>query len=439
MYALKPAKMFFNNRLRGNADAMQRVERILCALGKSMADVVPFDEDDAVSVVRELQDWPPKDEMPGVPMQHRRSMVFTHLKLEGGADDDPRVAACPEGVSRGYLLQVLGYIDPVRDFHAYDSDERRNMVCWPTRDFGIMNGCSHGCYYCGDGMHGKFLALGMNIQEHMEKVVGPTIEATPQQRCFRLIGWQADIISLEPEYGAFADFLAKIAEYEGRYGYFHSNSNNVDWVETVPHRDRLIGVWSLAAEEVARRVEPASPSAAERIEAMHKLNQWGVPLRVKFKPVVPLKGWHEDYAQLIEKVLTLAKPETIGFCCMIWMALETLKARFDGLIDPEYLKAAEDAEEEMKGQTHAPFPHAARADMYRHLIAEVRKHDARIPIFLSTETREMWAELEDEVGQRATSFMCGCNPIQIPCPRMHLTEGIHQSTFFTPGTTPTFK
>jgi hypothetical protein len=439
MYALKPEKLFFNNRLRGDADAMPRVERILSALGKTMADVVPFDEDDAVEVVRQLQDWPPKDEIPGVPMQHRRSMVFTHLKLDGAAEEDPRVTACPEGVPKGYLLQVLGYIDPTRDFHAYDSDERRNMVCWPTRDFGVMNGCSHGCFYCGDGYAGKFLALGMNIREHIEKVTGPTVEAMPQQRCFRLIGWQADIISMEPEYGAFADFLAKMAQYDDHYLYFHSNSDHVDWVEHVPHRDRLIGVWSLASEEVARRVEPASPSAAARIEAMHKLNQWGVPVRVKFKPVVPLKGWREDYAALIEQVLTRTKPETIGFCCMIWMSLDTLKARFGDLIDPEFMQAAEDASEEMKDQTHAPFPHAARADMYRHLIAEVRKHDPRIPIFLSTETREMWVELEKEVGQKATSFMCGCNPVQVPGPRLHLTDGIRQSTFFIPGTTPAFK
>jgi DNA repair photolyase len=384
-----------------------------------------------------LQDWPPQQDIPGVPIQHRRPLVFTHLKLEGTADGDPRVATCPDDVPRSYLLHVLGYIPPTQDFHAYDSDETRNMVCWPTRDFGIMNGCSHGCFYCSDGYAGKFLALGMNIQEYMEKIVGPTIEAMPQQRCFRLIGWQADIISLEPEYGAFASFLAKLAQYPDRYGYFHSNSDNVDWVQNVPHRDRLIGVWSLASEQVARLVEPASPSASARIEAMRKLNDWGVPVRVKFKPVVPIVGWRHDYARLIDQLFTRAKPETIGFCCLIWMSLETLKQRFDGLIDPQFMQAAEDAAEEMKDQTHSPFPHAVRADMYRHLIAEVRKHDPRIPIFLSTETREMWVELEKEVGQKATSFLCGCNPVQVPGPRLHLTEGIRRSTFFLPGSSPT--
>jgi DNA repair photolyase len=272
----------------------------------------------------------------------------------------------------------------------------------------------------------------MNIDEYMAEVVGPTVEETPQQRCFRMIGWGADIISLEPEYGVFASYLSKLAEYDERYGYFHSNSDNVDWIADVPHRDRLIGIWSLASEGVARQVEPGSPSAAARIEAMRKLKDLGVPVRVKFKPTVPIIGWREDYAALIEELFAKAQPETIGFCCLIWMSLEVLKQRFDGLIAPEFLRAAEEAEEEMTGQTHSPFPHALRADMYRYLISEVRKHDARIPIFLSTETREMWVELEDEIGQRARSFMCGCNPIQVPGPRMRTSEAIPHSTYFDP-------
>lgn len=432
MYALQPDSLYMHARVADDPAALLRVERILSALNKTMADVSVFSEAEAVDVARALQAWPPDDDRADCPVQHRRPLVFTHLKLNSPAAEDPLVAACPEDVPRGHLQRVLGYIDPTCDFHAYDSDDTRNMVCWPTRDFGPVTGCSHGCFYCGEGLHGKFLALGMNIEDYMEQVVGPTIEAMPQQRCFRMIGWGADIISLEPEYGVFASYLTKLSQYPERYGYFHSNSDHVDWIADVPHRDRLIGIWSLASENVARLVEPGSPSAAARVEAMRKLTQMGVPYRVKLKPTVPLAGWREDYADLIEQVFTHAAPETIGFCCLIWMALDTLKQRFSGIIDPDFLQAAEDAAPEMNGQTHSPFPHHVRAEIYRHLIAEVRRHNPRIPIFLSTETREMWAELEDEIGQKARSFMCGCNPVQVPGPRMHLTEQIGHSTYFDP-------
>lgn len=431
MYALEPTQILMLDELQDDPDAMARADRMLAAMGRTPEDVRVFSAQEAHDVVRELQQWPP-DAPADVPVEHRRPLVFTKLRHGASAEEDPVIAACPEDVPKGHLLNALGYIDPTRDYHSYDSDTERNMVCWPTRDFGVVSGCSHGCFYCGDGKFGKFLSVGLNIDEYMREVVEPTIAEVPDQTCFRMIGWGADIISLEPEYGCFASYLATLAKHD-RYGYFHSNSDNVGWVADEPNRDRLIGVWSLAPEKVAREIEPGSPSAAARIEAMRTLQDAGVPVRIKLKPAIPVVGWQEEFSALIRDVFAAVKPETIGFCCIIWMEVDALKQRLGGeLIDPEFLQAAEDAVEEMKGQTHAPFPHEWRAKLYRFLISEVRRWDADVPIFLSTETREMWRELEDEIGQQARTFMCGCNPVQVPGPRVRSGGAIPASTYFEP-------
>jgi len=432
MYALKPTCIYLLEALQHDSDALARARRMTEALGWDMGSVRVVDEGNVHDVVRELQGWPTGELRAGVAREHQRPLVFTQLACDRKREDDARLADRPDDVSEGVLAEVLGYIDPVRDYHTYESDTERNMVCWPTRDFGVMHGCSHGCFYCGDGKHGKYLAIGANIEEYTEKVIGPTIEAMPQQRCFRMIGWGSDIISLEPEYGVFEAFLAKLAEHD-RYGYFHSNSDHVDWVEHVPHRDRLIGVWSMACDAMAETIEPGSPSPDARIEAARKCQSWGVPIRYKFKPTVPVRNWRKEYASLIRRIFERTKPETIGFCVLIWMNVEDLKARIDPeLLDSDYLREAEETAATMNGQSHAPFPHHVRAEIYRFLIGEVRRWDADVPIFLSTETREMWAELEDEVGQKARSFMCGCNPIQLPGPRLRYSEKIKRSTYFAP-------
>jgi len=433
MYRLQPTAIYLLDELENDADALARVDRMLTALGRTRKEARVFGLASAYDVVRELQAWPPGAPAASLPVEHQRPLVFTKLRFDASAEDEPLVADCPEDVPTHHLLQVLGYIDPVRNYHTYESDEERNMVCWPTRDFGVMSGCSHGCFYCGDGRFGKFLALGMNIAEYMREVVEPTILATPDQKCFRMIGWGADIISMEPEYGCFRDYLATLARHD-RHGYFHSNSDNVDWLADEPNRDRLIGVWSLASEAVAEKIEPGSPSAAARIAAMRRCVDMGVPVRIKFKPTVPITNWREDYAALIEAVFAEVRPETIGFCCLIWMSLETITQRFgEGLLDPEFMQAAEACVEEMDGETHSPFPHHVRAELYRFLIREVRRWDTDVPIFLSTETREMWAELQDEIGQSARTFMCGCNPVQIPGPRMRPGGAIPSSTYFEPA------
>src|SRR5690606_32151532 len=132
----------------------------------------------------------------------------------------------------------------------------------------------------------------------------------------------------------------------------------------------------------------------------------------------PISGWRESYAALLEELLTTVSPETLGFCSLIWMDYQQLTTVFTpGQIDPDFVEAARLAQEEMKGIRQGPFPHAIRAELYRFLIAEARRHAPRLPLFISTESNRMWDELAPELGQQGHRFLCGCNPIQGPGPK----------------------
>ena len=431
MYELKPTKVYLSGTVKDTPDGMGRVERILGATGWEMSDVVEYGRDQAYDIAREIDAWPGDGVTDDAALQHQRPLVFTTQVIDGNREEDPLVADRPEDVPGNLVDAVLGYTSLTKDFHSPEIDAERNQVCWPTRDFGTMTGCPHGCMYCGSGLRGKCLALGMNVDEYMAKVVGPTIEQRPQQKCFRMIGWGAEQISLEPEYGVFRSYLQKLSEYEDRYGYFHAAGDNVDWVEDEPNRDRLIGVWSMTCEAVARLIEPGSPSAAARIEAGRKCQEWGVPARFKFKPVVPVRDWREEYAQTIELVFQRLRPESIGFCVVGWMNMDVLEQMIPpDLLDPDYVTAARYAAEEMRDVRAGPFPHRVRAEIYRHLIREIRRWDKTIPLYVSTESREMWEDIKDDLGQNPRTFMCGCNPIQAPGPRMMPCDALNRTTYF---------
>ena len=431
MYRLNPNKIYMLDSMKTDADAMSRVDRMCDALGVRAESVRVFRRDEACDVVREINAW---DGGSGECPQRRRALVFTKLAVQGEQDGGSAPADRPSDVPGADLQRVLGRLPLTRNTHSPEDDEVTNLVCWNTQDFGVMWGCPHGCHYCGAGKQSKMIVLGMNIREYMDKVVGPTVEGHPGQKCFRLIGWTADIITFEPEYGAFASFLSKLAEYDDRYGYFHTASDNVDWVPHVPHRDRLIGVWSMTCEAVARLIEPGSPSAADRIEAARKCQAWGVPVRYKLKPMIPVRNWREEYAQALELIFDRTQPESIGFCVLMWMNLDELEKKIDlDLLDPKYVAAAHRASEVMKGVRTGPFPHPVRAEIYRFLIEAVRKYDRRIPLYISTESREMWDELADDLGQNPRTFICGCNPIEAPGPRMMPSPRLCASTYFGSG------
>ena len=296
-----------------------------------------------------------------------------------------------------------------------------------------MAGCPHGCRYCGEGRSGRYIALGLNLEDYMEHVVEPKVLKESWQHCFRLISWGADVPAFEPEYGAFEAYLNKLHELD-RYGYFHSNSDNMDWVEGLTHRERLIGIWSISGEGQASLIEPGAPSAAARVDAMAKLTKWNVPFRPKFKPIIPVKTWREDNAACIEDIFARSRPESIGFCVYMWNTYESMSNMLDlDLLDPEMVAAARDAADEMEGVVTGPFPHEARAEIYRFMAAEVRKYDKEIPMFISTESREMWEELAPVLGQDPKYFFCGCSSVALPGRKLSLSQECPHSTYAPHG------
>ena len=182
MYRLKPARVYALDAVLADADAAARMNRILAAIGVRERDVRIFSRDEAQDVAREINSRPADAPAADVPPEYQKMLVFTSIVTDGKAEDDPLVAGRPEDVPGGVLEHILGYITLVKDTHAPEDDRERNHVCWNTQDFGVMTGCPHGCHYCGEGKSSRVIAIGCNIEEYMERVVGPVIEKHPGQK-----------------------------------------------------------------------------------------------------------------------------------------------------------------------------------------------------------------------------------------------------------------
>jgi len=408
------------------------MERMLDAIGYSWDDVVCITDENLPDVVDELQHlWPPETVPPGYIRTHMRPLVFTIQNLGGKRPDlAPLLKRCPKGTPLSYLKDILGHVPTVYDMRTRQRDQEISEVCWPTYNLGTMHGCPHGCLYCEAGKNGKFIAIALNLEDYIERVVGPTIEKYQWSKVFRMYGWgSADHIAFEPEYGVFDLFMRKLAQYENRYGYFHTASANVDWISDLPHRDRLIGVWSVTCETIARDMEPGAGSAIDRIEAGRKCQEMGIPVRYKFKPVIPVRNWREEYSHMIEQALKRSNPESIGFTVIKTTHDALVNMISPDLLDVECLEAAREAVEEMKGVRKGPFPHHVRAEIHRFLIHEIRHWDKDVLLYICAESREMWDELKDELGQDPRAYFCGCGSVSAPGRRLLLSSELRYSTY----------
>jgi hypothetical protein len=189
-------------------------------------------------------------------------------------------------------------------------------------------------------------------------------------------------------------------------------------------------VWSVTCEAGAREIATGTGRALDRIEGARTCQELGIPVRYKFKPIIPVRNWREEYAWIIEEMFKQTSPESVGFCLYIWNDYETMIDTIGpDLLDPACLEAAREARDEMEGARTGPFPHELRKEIYRFFIREVRRWDGDVPLYVCTETREMWDELKDQLGQDPRRYVCGCSSVAAPGGRLALCPGFRYSTY----------
>ncbi len=287
---------------------------------------------------------------------------------------------------------------------------RHDKVCRPAWRIHMASGCPHRCAYCG---FGHLLPCMVNVEEYVEALDG-IVRAHPWQQVY-LYEDDAEALALEPELGAMAALTEYFAGRPDEYLLVHSKSANVDHLLDLDHRGHTIMLWSLTSHTVSRVFEAKSGTTEERIEAARQCQAAGMPVRFKYKPIVPIRDWRDECREMIRLTFEQTRPDVISLFTLAWMTFEEMAGCF-GLskLDPVYVRAAEESVDETKDTMTKPFPHWVRAEIYDFFVTEIRRWDQEVPVSLSTETWEMWQEFGERLGQRPDNYMCGCGPQAVP-------------------------
>jgi spore photoproduct lyase len=152
------------------------------------------------------------------------------------------------------------------------------------------------------------------------------------------------------------------------------------------------------------------------LRAIGRLAAAGYPIRVRFSPVVPLRGWRDAYRDLLQRLAAVATPELVTLWALSMIELDELGriVPFEQL-DEEVLATARAAAPSMRGEKGAPFPPSTRASLYREIGALVRDTFPSTRLALCLERPEVW----DAVGplvvpHHRSDFVCNCGPRVTP-------------------------
>ena len=254
------------DQVRDDSACMTRMERILARWGRQRG-IWSGSRREPADVVEGL--IRPPESVPGARSAPSCAPSSSAHGSEHLARSHAAPRALPAGTPLGILKKVYGQMTTAIDQHSHHLDQRNNRVCWPTINFGTISG-AHGCQYCGAGRGGKFLTVALNLEEFMEKVVGPVIEENPWNKVFRMILDGADS-SPSSRNGLHDLFTRKLAEAKAATGISTVSSNVV-----MADLRTATAWWASEHHGGGRRHGFGTGAAIDRIKAARKVQEMGI-------------------------------------------------------------------------------------------------------------------------------------------------------------------
>ncbi|NOY81393.1 MAG: hypothetical protein GXP31_10365 [Kiritimatiellaeota bacterium] len=295
--------------------------------------------------------------------------------------------------------------------------DRSGIVCQSAWQLHSIMGCPFRCAYCG---FGGLIRILVNMEEYVEHL-DEVCALDPPQRLYK---WdnQTDVSAFEPEYGASKLLVEYFAGKPGKYlEIYVGKSDGIDNLLGLDHRGKTILQWSIAPRTQTALFEKETASWEERIEAARRCQEAGYIVRYRFSPMIPIRNWREEYAELVERIFARTEPDVISLCAFGWMSVADARQCLDfEALDPAVVAAMEAAAPfiEKRGFTSGggrPIPHDARAWMFKCVLDEIRRRSPTIPVSLCLETVEMWALFQRELAmpvdpEKKSAYYCNCGP-----------------------------
>ncbi|MBS3763252.1 MAG: hypothetical protein KGZ25_08125 [Planctomycetes bacterium] len=295
-------------------------------------------------------------------------------------------------------------------YHWRSPEGRHGGMCQGALELNIVDGCVFRCAYCG---FGRYIIFYLNVERLIDGL-DSIFEKYPNQRLYKYSN-MTDLPPFEPELDAIPPMIERFADEADRYVMLFTKSHNVDFLTDLNHNGQTIISWSLSSHTVSREIDKRAATMEERIEAMARMQAAGYHVRARLSPIVPIANWREDYAELFEVLFDRVDPDVVTLELLGWMDFDDLTRMFGkSLFDPEALRKAKEAREELAGVGWGPFTQETHDEVYSFCIDTVQKISPGTAVAVCHGTPTTWKLLADKMQMSPDAYVCNCGPLSTP-------------------------
>ena len=288
---------------------------------------------------------------------------------------------------------------------CFDGRLGLNVRCCPYYKLvPLSNGCPYFCTYCYLAFvyrnYAPFIKININY-DTMFRQIRKALTVAGGNVSFNM-GEMLDSLALDHITNLTTMLVPFFAGLSRGFLMLLTKSSNIDNLLTVEPENRTVVSWSLNSRRMIEQHEPGTAGLSERIEAAGKCRQHGYRIRFRIDPGILHPNWQADYADLIEKTLTIVKPEniTLGMLRLLpghfHLAAGAYGTRARMLLSHNFVRGASDHK--------LRYPVKQRIEFYNHLIDTIRSFDKEVSISLCRETPEIWSIFKD----RCKAGKCNC-------------------------------
>ncbi|MDD5585169.1 MAG: radical SAM protein [Candidatus Omnitrophica bacterium] len=205
--------------------------------------------------------------------------------------------------------------------------------------------------------------------------------------------------------GEFCDSLAldEITGYTKELVPFFKNKNVLFELKTksdrianlleMPAASNIVISWSLNPETMVEKEEPGTATLKERLAAAKKMQQKGFRIGFHFDPIIHSQNWRRLYQQTISELYAHVKPG------LAWISLGTLRCHRQLKTNAQLRFPDSDifyGELFLGDDKKLRYPQFLRKEIYSSMIAWIREHDTKTPVYLCMEDNQMWKVAGDK-------------------------------------------
>lgn len=308
-----------------------------------------------------------------------------------------------QALREGKRLLMIG--EPSSFVGHFDGQLGSNVRCCPYYKLvPISNGCPYYCTYCYLAFvyrkFSPFIKVNINYGT-MFKQIRRALAHCPGKASFNM-GEMLDSLALDHVTGLTSMLIPFFSRLSNRYLMLLTKSSNIDNLLALEPNAQTVVSWSLNSQQMIETHEPGTANLDERLTAARQCQEHGYRIRFRINPGILYPNWQADYGDLIQKALSVTRPEniTLGmlrlFSGHFGLAIQAYGNRARHLRDHAFVGGATDGK--------LRYPPKERIEFYALLIDAVRSFNNKVSISLCRETADIWDIFKD----RCTPRKCNC-------------------------------